>query len=161
MLEELNRSVYVTSLEAHLLPTATEAATFLLQRCGGQPHEWVLTPVKRGYLLKVPTWLHPADLVRDYEYWVSHHYMLILPWQTLDRDDTLPPKQSVILTIHSFPLDYWHPKYFRQVTAAMGILTGVSQEALRGENKTHLKLMIDCHDLKLIPHTLVVGHNGR
>lgn len=155
---DLNRTVFITALEEHLLPPEEETCSLLWARCGGNLQDWRLSPVTKGYLLRVPNWLHPDDLIMDYEFWVREYHLLILPKQTLNRTDPLPPRQQRVVTLHDFPIDYWHPFYFRQATSGMGILAAVFQQSLRGEGKPNAKLLIHCNDPNLIPHKLIVGH---
>lgn len=159
--QELDQTIFITALEDHLLPPKHELQMYLHGRCGGDAQDWELDVARKGYLLKVPQWLHPQDLIMDYEFWVRRYYLLLLPWQTLNRADLLPPKQNIIITISDFPVNYWHPRFFRQVTAAMGILREVAHQNLTGKNKALLRLGLECYDLSLIPPSIFVGHDGQ
>ena len=136
-------------------------ASLLFERYGGSLSDWSPVPVRKGFLLKVPDWVTPDDLEADFAFWETNLSLVILPWQTQTRTDPLPPSNRTLLRIHNFPLDYWHPYYFRQAVSGIGVLMGVSQEGLRGSNKTSLSLLVDCYDYALIPCILRVGHGSR
>lgn len=123
--------------------------------------DWSPVPVKNGYLLKPPDWISQDNLEGDSPYWEDLFALIILPWQTQNRSDPLPPGSHHLILIHDFPLDYWHPIYFRQAVSGMGNLIGVSQDGLRGSDKASLCLKIECFDLGLIPRILRVGHGNR
>lgn len=157
---DLNSTVLLTTTGGRS-PPSREALTQALQsRYGGTRQNWFLSEVQGGFLVKSPDWLPQDAIEGDDNFWSSEYNLLPLPWQTQNREDPLPVCEQVTITIHRFPLDFWHPFYFRQAVAAMGVLTGVSDHCLRGEVKSSLRLRILCADRALIPYFLYIGHKG-
>lgn len=82
-------------------------------------------------------------------------------WSYLNASLSLPPTRRVSIKIHDFPVDFWHPTYFRQAITGMGTLAGIPADVARGDNKAFVQLSINCHDVLLIPYTLMLGHDGK
>ena len=78
----------------------------------------VIRLVANTYLVKIPTSVSQADIYADEEHWAIYH-MEILPWQTLDRSKSAPQTIQIMIAIHDFTLDFWHPSYFRQATTSI------------------------------------------
>lgn len=160
ILVDLNLTILFTAINGQRPPTSPRFADHLQARYGGYNSDWSPVTVDNGFLLKVPNWISQDEIEGDAPYWESLCSLTTQPWQTQLRSDPLPPPIRVHLTIHDFPLDYWHPLYFRQAVSGLGIMVGVSQDALRGFNKAVLCLWVDCYDLNLIPTTLRVCHES-
>lgn len=109
----------------------------------------------------MPNWVTPEQLLRDSYIWERDHSLRVFPWDSLDNSDVLPPSRRIHITITGYPVDFWHPFYFRQATSSFGVMIGVSPESLRGENQSSFRLMVEVHDLKQVPYLLYVGHRGR
>lgn len=132
----------------------------LIHRYGGSPANWKVYPVNDGFLVQAPNWIFQDDLHIDEVFWGNLH-VFIQPWQTLDNSNPLPQRRRVILTIHHFPVDFWHPHYFRQALAGMGIMAGVPMECILSGGRSAVQVILDCHNTKLIPYFLLVGHKDR
>lgn len=113
--------------------------------------DWTATRVSGGFLVKVPNWLSPDDLILDTDHWESQRGINVSPWKAMELSYPLPPQNRVLITIRDFPLAFWLPFYFRQATASMGKLAGYVQSQDNGDSKSFLRLLLDCHDTNLIP----------
>lgn len=160
LLPDLHASVVLESHDFTALPTVHHLANMLTAQYGGYPANWAITPVNAALLLRVPDWISAEELLLDADYWDHTHYLKILPWQHLSTAVPLPELTKVRVTLRNFPIDFFHPHYYRQATASMGVMTGVDRDCLRGSHRSYVRLFLDCPDLRLIPHILVVGHNG-
>lgn len=159
---DLDNTVMFTSIDrSHPPPLEDFLALRLQDRYGGSPANWSPVPVKNGFLLKVPDWISCDALEGDSEFWELCYSLAIVPWQTQIRSDPLPLVERVLISILDFPLDYWHPVYFRQAVSGMGKMVGIDQQSLRGISKKCVNLMIDCVDRRLIPRRLYVGHGNQ
>lgn len=158
---DLDSSVLFTVMSGHTPPSSHLLSHHLLNRYGGSSDDWSPVPVKNGFLLKLPDWVTQDELEGDSPFWEDLLALIILPWQTQNRSDPLPPSSQLLILVHDFPIAYWHPIYFRQAVSGMGNLLGVSNDALRGTDKSKLCLRIECYDLGLIPTVLRVGHGNR
>lgn len=49
----------------------------------------------------------------------------------------------VHLTILDFPNNFWHPFYFREAIASMGLVRGIQRECLNGDDSTAIRLWLD------------------
>lgn len=160
ILLDLNGTVAITAIQDAPLPTIPSLTTTLITRHGGSPSNWRFKIIHHGFLVKPPDWVSPDDLLLDYELWEPLR-LAVHPWQCIESSSPLPPCTRAHISIHDFPLEFWHPFYFRQAVTSMGTLVGVSSEALRGLNRKEVGLVIDCPDLNLVPFTLRVGHRDR
>lgn len=124
---DLNNTILLTTREGHLPPSREELSRALLHRYRGLEANWLLSSVSGGFLIQIPDWASQDGIEGDAEFCESHYHLLPLPWQTQNRTYPLSQSQLVDITIHNFPLDFWHPFYFRQAVAAMGVLTGISE----------------------------------
>lgn len=158
LMVELNRSIWVRPIHPYTLPSSDQLVQLLITRYGGAATNYSVSALKQGFLVGFPDWLIPEEPLLDANYWEQNHQLRVLPWQRISPSHYLPPSFQAIVTIHDFPVDFWHPVYFRQAISAMGVLVAIPGEVLRGDNKGQVKLLIDCVDPKLIPYKLIVGH---
>lgn len=79
----------------------------------------------------------------------------------LDGSTTTLPRRRVSIIIRGFPLDIWHPMYFRQATTGIGAMVGMVPDTMAGGNKLAVKLVIECHNPNLIPPIITLYHNDK
>lgn len=79
----------------------------------------------------------------------------------LDGSTTTLPRRRVSIIIRDFPLDIWHPMYFRQATTGIGAMVGMVPDTMAGGNKLAVKLVIECHNPNLIPPIITLYHNDK
>lgn len=161
LLVELANSIWVRPLLPHRLPSSDQLIQLLIGRYGGAVPNYSITPLKEGFLVKVPDWLLPDEPLLDANYWEQTHQIKVMHWGFINQSAFLPPTFRAMITIHDFPVDYWHPVYFRQATSAMGVIVAIPGEVLRGRNQGKVRLLLDCVDPKLIPHKLILGHGDK
>lgn len=118
-------------------------------------------PVQDDLLVRVPDWLSAEEVQLDAAFWERTHFFLVLPWSLLTSAAPLPQRTRVRVTIRGYPIDYCHPFYYRQATSSMGCLTAVDRECLDMQHRSFVRVILDCFDLNLIPHVLVLGHDSR
>lgn len=70
-------------------------------------------------------------LYLDSDFWEQHN-LVVHPWKTLDTLTVVQQSTRVMVTIRDFPLDFWHPVYFRQATVNMGSMLGMADETMVG-----------------------------
>lgn len=140
-------------------PLPHELIQLLVTRYGGAPENWHIRRVYTAFLIAIPDWVFGDDFYLDEAFWETHH-LAVHPWQTLDGSAASPLAQRVTIKVTDFPLDYWHPVYFRQATSSLGTLLGMAPEAIEG-NMATIRLLIATHDLSLIPPTITLHHNNR
>lgn len=157
----LNNTILFSATNGAQPPPRDALCRSLCFRYGGNEANWSTAEVSGGFLVRIPEWITQDEIEGDADFWEHTHQLILLPWQTLNRADSLPLATLADITIHNFPIAFWHPFYFRQAVAAMGALTGISELCLRGLQKSKLRLRIQCSDLNLIPYTLFVGHGNQ
>lgn len=161
LMVDLNNIVLLSATPGLQPPSREVLCSALQTRYGESQGNWNLAQVQGGFLVRSPDWLQSDTIEGDAPFWEGTFNLIPLPWQTQNRADPLPQCQTVHITIHRFPVDLWHPFYFRQAVAAMGILTGVSKNGLRGLNKDSLRLRLLCADFNLIPYNIYIGHENQ
>lgn len=159
LLLTLNASVVLQPVHSQA-PSLNELRIILINRYGGAPENWRIRCVYSAFLIKVPDWMFFDDFSIDELFWASQH-IEVLPWQTLDSSQASPPSQRVTIKIVHFPLEHWHPFYFRQATSAMGTLMALSPEVTTGGNMATARLLIQTHDLGLIPPSITLHHRNK
>lgn len=160
ILQDLNSAVLLYSIAPIPQLNKTLLSRLLVERYGGSPNCWRIRRVPRGFLIYLPSWLYNDEFYLDSSFWERQKF-LPQPWQALNGSEPLPDMHRVHLTILDFPIDFWHPFYFREALASMGIVRGVQRECLNGDDSTAVRLWLDSPDLQLIPFQLIVGHDGR
>lgn len=160
LVQDLDQAVLLYSTSPTLQLNRAQVCRTLVERYGGTTANWRIRSVPRGFLIYLPQWLYRDELNLDSHYWERHNFIL-QPWQALNGSDPLPTLHRVHLTILDFPLDYWHPFYFRQAMASIGFVKGIQRECLNGEDSTAIRLWLDTPDTSLIPFQLMVGHQDR
>lgn len=161
LLVELGCSVWIEPLNHIALPASDQLLQLLIDRYGGAAPNYHISSLKQGYLVRFPDWLIPEEPLLDADYWEHTHQVKVLPWQSINPSSFMPPSFRATIKIHDFPVDFWHPVYFRQAMSAMGVIVAIPGEVLRGQNKAFVKLFLDCYDPKLIPHRIYVGHGEK
>lgn len=161
LLIDLHNEVVMVPFAPAYQPTKEELTSLLVARYGGSNPNWKLQSTRLGFLVHSPDWLLPDQILYDSFLWERDFGLQVLPWNCLDSSFTLPPRRRVLVMIKNFPVDYWHPCYFRQATSSWGTMAGIAPENLSGEDKTVLKMLMDVHDNKLVPFKLFVGHQNR
>lgn len=158
LVQDLDSAVLLYSMVPLPQLTRSQLCRILVERYGGSQQSWRIRRVPRGFLIYLPRWLYRDELNLDSHYWQQHH-LLPQPWQALNGSNPLPTLQRVHLTILDFPIDYWHPYYFRQALASMGFVTGVHRDSSTGDDSTAVRLWLDTFDPGLIPFQLMVHHD--
>lgn len=156
IVQDLDQSVLLYSTTHHLQLTLYEVSQILTTRYGGNAANWRIRSVPRGFLIYPPIWLYRDEFNLDSHYWGTKGF-IPQPWQTLNRSDPLPQMHRVHLTILDFPIDYWHPHYFRQALISVGKVSSIHRDCITGEDSTALRLWIDTPHTNLIPHKLYLG----
>lgn len=160
-LVDLQVSVILSPINPSAQVSQEEITTQLRARYGGSAQNWKPQTVRTGLLVKPPDWLYPERLLLDSYIWERDLGLRVFPWDSLDSSDVLPPSRRVLLTIKRFPVEFWHPYYFRQATSSFGVLAGIAPECLSGDKQDNLRIQMDVHDLKQVPYVLYVGHRCR
>lgn len=161
LLIELQNGVVMVPFAPAYQPTKDELTSYLVARYGGSTPNWKLHFTRLGYLVHSPDWLLPDQILHESYFWERDFGLQVLPWSCLDSSSSLPPRRRVLVLIKNFPVDYWHPCYFRQATSSWGTMAGIAPENLSGDDKKVLKLLMDVHETKLVPFKLFVGHQNR
>lgn len=98
---DLNYTILFTAIDGHMPPPQRLFTNHLYAKYDGSQANWSS--------ISVNDWTTQDDLEGDSSYWETHLSLTILPWQTQTRSDPLPLSNRVLLTVHNFSLDYWHP----------------------------------------------------
>lgn len=157
---DLDCTLIVSAIAPATLLSDDALLQALIERYGGQQQQWRLAKVQGGTLVRIPEGFHPDELINDSPYWELIHSCLLSPWQCWESSRPMGQTSRELICITGFPIDFWHPCFFRQATAKLGNLVGVNQEALRGEDRSQVQLMLECAENMQIPTELEVGHNG-
>lgn len=105
----------------------------------------------------IPDWVPQGVLDRDSEYWEELH-LVVLPWQTLQGSNPARLRRRVLLRIRDFPIDFWHPTYFRQATTSMGVMVGFAADTLTSGDMARVLILLDCYDTTIIPPSIHIFH---
>lgn len=161
IVHSLDSQVYLATSPGSWLPPLEELVALLRIRYGGSARHWRQTKVIGGVLLTLPPWLRPDALIDDSGYWETGWGLQMLPWQCIDNPAVLPILDRVQIIIHDFPIEFWHLHYFKQATAAMGVIMGFGLRHSAGRDKDGVTLFLDCPDTILVPYWLHIDHpNG-
>lgn len=159
LLLNLNSSVVFQPLRQEA-PPGHHLSQLLVSRYGGSTGDWQIRMVDSAFLIRAPNWLALQEFYLDEEFWGIYHFS-ILPWQTLDGSSPTCPKQRMAITMHDFPVDFCHPTYLRQATAAMGVLIGYAPGNLMEGNLAHIRILLESFDPSFIPPCVRIFHNDR
>ncbi|KAF3335889.1 hypothetical protein FCM35_KLT20396 [Carex littledalei] len=132
LLMNLNNSI-VFQPTRPIAPSLSNLQQLLASRYGGVLNNWSIRRVANSFLVRIPEWVFSDDPYLDEDFWALHH-LVVLPWQTLDGSEPGNSGHRIMVTIYDFPLDFWHPIYFRQATVGMGRMLGFATDAMSTAN---------------------------
>lgn len=116
---------------------------------------------KNSYIVKLPHGLNNNEIVNLSSQLGKLTDSRFHAWSANEESHYASPRFCVHLEVLNFPLDFWHPKFIKEVMASFGEVLYIDDEHILDNDRTCLKLWITCHGPRRIPPTVDILYNNK
>lgn len=120
----------------------------------------VLRIAPRKFIVRLPQYLQVGQVLEDLLLWGVEHSVYFDQYNPNERWRDTPPHFRVHLLIRKYPLEFWNPLYFKQLTASFGSTIYIADQNAKGNDRTSLRLTVQVVDPHRIPRRVVILHEG-
>ncbi|KAF3335382.1 hypothetical protein FCM35_KLT19889 [Carex littledalei] len=135
---------------------------FLANVFGGHTfHYQYLKYTRTSFIIQLPQGLDRNQVVDMRNRWGEIANWKFQPWSADEEASYQPNRVKVRLHVTDFPLDFWHPKFIKQVLSCCGEVTHIDEGHVARNDRTCLKLWIYCIDPRRIPPVIDIPYINR
>ncbi|KAF3340080.1 hypothetical protein FCM35_KLT15851 [Carex littledalei] len=135
---------------------------FLANVFGGHTfHYRYLKYTRTSFIVLLPQGLDKIQVVNMGNQWGEIANWKFQPWSADEEANYQPKRFRVRLHITDFPLDFWSPKFIKQVMSCCGEVKHIDEGYVARNDRTCLKIWIHCIDPRRIPPVIDIAYSNR
>lgn len=155
------------SIVAVFLPQSTNRDLGLIQDklihlYGGRRIDYPALQISRKkFLFRLPQYLRMDEVFDDLLIWGVENFVYFDFYNPNEGWFAQPPHFRVHLLILHYPLEFWHPCFFKSLTSSFGATIYIADGNAKGNDRTALRLTVHVVDPLRISKSVVILHEGR